>query len=506
VPTFLIEMLSQMAAIWRRMSSSSRVAVVATLLLAVGGLFAVTFWARTPSLVVLESDLRTVQASKIVDALGDFNIPYETRDRGTTVLVPAGDLSRARLKLAGLGLMIAQETEASEEASPWLGNAEREALRIRKIQSELGRAIQAFKGLERVKVIISPGKDSPYESVSRPPSASIIVAPSMGHTISARQIQGIVDTAVHAVTGLTPENVSVVDGEGRPMTRRRGKPGSMTADEGLGIRRARELELEDKARTHLDRTVGLGHYSVAVTMDMSFDTMETMKKTYDPDGVVVSHETSMKRTTPVARSPGGVIGTGADGLGGGSAASPAKEEEKEKTNLVPETVTTESRVTPEVKKITVGITINALKFEGETKDLEQTLRDALGIDEARGDALTLTKATFATIDLPPAPEKPGPLSMDNIVKFGQIAAAGLVGLGLLLFFKGAFKRTGGASVPVRTGTHLDLTVGDEEEPEASVSPKVLERQKIKKEIARSIDRDPRGVAKLLEMWLHEESA
>jgi flagellar M-ring protein FliF len=504
VRTFLIEMLSQMAAIWRRMSAPSKVAVVATLLLAVGGLLAVTFWARTPSYVVLESDLRPAQASRIADALEDMNIPYDTRDRGTTVLVPAGDLSRARLKLAGLGLMITEDAETTEEASPWLGNAEREALRIRKIQAELARAIQAFKGLERVKVIISPGKDSPYETVSRPPSASIIVSPAQGHTISPRQIQGIVDTAVHAVTGLTPDNVSVVDGDGRPLTRRRGTPGALLADESLGVRRARELELEEKARAHLDRTVGLGHYSVAVTIDMSFDTFETTKTTYDPEGVVVTHETSRKKTTPTPSGPGGSVGEGGTGPGA-PAAAPAKEEEKEKTNLVPETVTTERKNTPEVKKITVGITIDEAKFEGETTELEKTLRNALGIDETRGDALTLTKAPFAKLELPPMPEKPGPLSLDNFLKFGQIAAAGLVGLGLLIFFKGAFKRSAGVAVVERTGTHLDLTVGDEE-PEAAVSPKVLERQKIKKEIARSIDRDPRGVAKLLETWLHEESA
>jgi flagellar biosynthesis/type III secretory pathway M-ring protein FliF/YscJ len=97
--------------------------------------------------------------------------------------------------------------------------------------------------------------------------------------------------------------------------------------------------------------------------------------------------------------------------------------------------------------------------------------------------------------------------VQGILDIAQYAAAGLAGLGLLLFFRSAFKGRGKSDVPATTGSRLDLTIGDEdEEPAETVNPKVRERLKIKNEIARAIERDPRGVSKLIEMWLHEESA
>jgi flagellar biosynthesis/type III secretory pathway M-ring protein FliF/YscJ len=175
VPTFLLDTLKQIGAIWKRLSAPSRVAVAATLVLAVGGLLVVTFWARTPSFVVLESDLDSARAGRIATALEDLGVPYETRDRGMTILVPSRDVARARLKLGGQGLLFTGDAPEEEDASPWMGPEERQAKRVRRLQTDITRAVQSFRGVEQAKVILSPARTPPTAGSCghrRPPSSS----------------------------------------------------------------------------------------------------------------------------------------------------------------------------------------------------------------------------------------------------------------------------------------------------------------------------------------------
>jgi flagellar biosynthesis/type III secretory pathway M-ring protein FliF/YscJ len=155
-----------------------------------------------------------------------------------------------------------------------------------------------------------------------------------------------------------------------------------------------------------------------------------------------------------------------------------------------------------VQRVTAGITYDRESYPGDAASLAAALVKALGIENAED--LTLTPVDFAEIEAPPAEEEPGMLSLGNVFAVAKYAAAGLAGLGLLLFFRGAFRGRPSRDLPALSGANLDLTVGDQEDEER-VNPKVIQRQRLKKEIARAIDQDPRGVARLVEMWLQEES-
>jgi flagellar biosynthesis/type III secretory pathway M-ring protein FliF/YscJ len=516
VPTFLLDTLKQIGAIWKRLSAPSRVAVAATLVLAVGGLLVVTFWARTPSFVVLESDLDSARAGRIATALEDLGVPYETRDRGMTILVPSRDVARARLKLGGQGLLFTGDAPEEEDASPWMGPEERQAKRVRRLQTDITRAVQSFRGVEQAKVILSPGKDSTYRGFVRPPKASIIVWPADGRQLGPQQVEGIVRTATNAVTGLTEENVSVVSGDGRVLTRRKGSPGNLVADDTMAVREAHERALEEKAGTILDGAFGPGSYRVAVTVQMSFDTTTTTETEYFDDRKVVSKETSTKESAPTG---GGAVGgdpsRGADAKLGASL-PPTKKEMRERDYLVPQKETTETRNTPKVIRVTAGISVDQERCsEEDQRKLKPILARALGIQRQDPSApggdpypdLEISRIPFVVPERPEGAAESAGFDVQGILDIAQYAAAGLAGLGLLLFFRSAFKGRGKSDVPGDDRVALDLTIGDEdEEPAETVNPKVRERLKIKNEIARAIERDPRGVSKLIEMWLHEESA
>jgi flagellar M-ring protein FliF len=504
VPGLLKTTLEQIGGIWRRLGAPSRVAVVTTLLLAIGGLLAVSLWARSPSYVILESGLDTGRASRIVDALQDLGVEYQTRDRSTTILVPSQDLSRARLKLAGQGLIVAGDPPEEEKDSPFLPPEERRARQVRALSQEIARAIQGLEGIERAKVLLSPGRESPFSRTSRPPTCSIIVQPESGRTIASWQVEGIVRTATNAVTGLTAENVSVVSGDGRPLTKAANRMGAAVSDDAL---LEREMDLEDKVRKILDGIVGPGRFRIGITLLMNFDVTKRRTTEYDEAKKVLERETSKKTSTPTPEAAGGTPGAGSDSALAGPVSPPAKTEDRERTYKVPMTEVEEVKSTPQIVRITAGITIDKDALDETAKaGLEGVLKSALGIDETRGDSLTLDVMDFAEIEMPPDVAPGGRLDLSQILDIAQYAAAGLAGLGLLLFFRGAFRGRKKGEAPARTGTRLDLTVGDEPAEEEAISPKRLERQRIKHEIARAIDRDPRGVAKLIEMWLHEEGA
>ena len=65
---------------------------------------AVVQWSQTPNYQLLYSSLADKDAAAVIDALQKANIPYKVEEQSGAVMVPAGKVYNARLRLATQGL------------------------------------------------------------------------------------------------------------------------------------------------------------------------------------------------------------------------------------------------------------------------------------------------------------------------------------------------------------------------------------------------------------------
>jgi flagellar M-ring protein FliF len=113
----------------------------------------------------------------------------------------------------------------------------------------------------------------------------------MGATIDQRQLSGIVHLVSGAVKDLKPENVSVLDSQGRLLAGGRSKDGVYAhGNELLNLQRDAERYLEEKATSLLDGFLGAGKAIVRTRVEMDDRIVREKTETYDPTGPVRSEQ------------------------------------------------------------------------------------------------------------------------------------------------------------------------------------------------------------------------
>lgn len=150
--------------------------------------------------------------------------------------------------------------------------------------------------------------------------ASVVLDLKPGAHFTRADAQSIVSLVSHGVEGLDPENVTVLDTEGRLLSSNHGFEADVTGQ--LEYRRRLEADLAAKAETMLSQLLGPGRAVVRVTADIDFTETEREETTYDPDGKVkLSEEVTSEQTTGMQASAAGAAGTASNvggGAGGGS--------------------------------------------------------------------------------------------------------------------------------------------------------------------------------------------
>jgi flagellar M-ring protein FliF len=251
--------------------------------------------------VTLYSDLDASSASEIVDKLEEMNVRSKISDGGKTVSVPSGDVYKARMKLAALGLPKSGTVGYAIFDKTNLGMTEflQKVNFRRAIEGELARSVMELSPVEAARVHIVIPEDHLFEEDQKRPTASVLVKLSAGGTLSARQIRGVTHLIASAVEGLTPEDIAIIDYEGNLLTQNTGSdPLAAMSGTQLELRKSVEKYLESKAQSLLDNSVGQGKSIVRVTAALNFNQVETTSEQYDPDNLAIRSE---ERTTEAKR-------------------------------------------------------------------------------------------------------------------------------------------------------------------------------------------------------------
>ncbi len=402
---------SVMAAVreWPRARKFSFAAVALLCLMFFGLIIAQT---QRADYRLLFANLPNEDAGAVVSWLNGAKIPYQLEDGGKEIHIPADKVYETRLELAGIGLPQGGGVgfEIFDKQSFGLTDFAQKVNYRRAMQGELARTIASLGPVEAARVHLALPEKRVFKEQQQAATASVILKLVPGRQLAESQVQGIVNLVAGSVEDLEMGRVTVIDSSGRVLSKSTidGDAGPMVASK-LDYQSAVETRLEARAQSLLDRALGTGNSLVQVTAALDFSQRERLEESYDPERSAVRSEQASEEKGGT-EMVGGVPGAKAN-LGDG----------QQERKVIPNSRTDETTnyeiskvvsklVAPvgEVKNISVSVLVaDRLQPAGdggessyvprsveELASIETMVRSALGLNDSRGDQISVVSRTF----------------------------------------------------------------------------------------------------------------
>lgn len=399
---------SQLVTLWRGLSRRQQLTVIAGTLLLGGTLLAFVELSGKEEYKTLYSGLQSPEIQNIVHRLDAQKIPYEMSSDGSSVRIPSSKLDAVRLDMASQGLPQSGRLGFELFDHPnWAGSDFAEKVNYqRALEGELERTIQSLGAVESVRVHLVLPRESLFSEEEKEAKASVVLKLRGGY-ISDDSIHAVTRLVASAVDGLKPENVSVIDDDGRKLS-------LVSAKDPAARRTEPDVELADKLVAALTPVAGPGRVKANVNVDYDYSTTDLTSEAYDPNqSVVLSSQTSEERSS--SGGAGGVPGTSSnapnpvDATARASADTPIQRTDN-KTFGVGKTVRHTVQPAGQIRRIAAAVLIDdglsqtqengqtVQRRRKRTPEEMQKIQDvaaaALGIDPARGDKLAVANLPF----------------------------------------------------------------------------------------------------------------
>lgn len=435
--------MQNLLSLWSALDARRRAIVVgATVatMLAVLGLARV---AGAPNMALLYAGLDGAAAGEVVAALDQQGARYEIRGDSIFVDEAARDTLRMTLAASGLPASGGQGYELLDTLSGFGTTAQMfDAAYLRAKEGELARTILANPQVKAARVHIAMPASQPFLRDQRA-TASVTLTTVSG-ALSQSQAKALQHLVSAAVAGMQPADVAIIDSvSGLILTEGEGDsfgPEDRTTAEGI----RRNVERLLAAR------VGPGKAVVEVFVDFVRDREQITERRFDPQGrVAISSETEERSDS--RREPGGEV-TVASNLpegdaGAGESGQSQSSETRERVNYeVSETQRELLRAPGAIRKLSVAVLVDGNQVtaadgtvtweprpEEELAILRELVASAVGLDEARGDVLTLKSLAFQPATEAGTLVEAGFIGDIDVMTLVQTAVLALVSLILGLF-------------------------------------------------------------------------
>ncbi len=412
--------------------------------------------AGTDRMALLYADLDLREAGQIAEHLDAAHIPHQSAGSGAQIMVPADQVTRARLLLAkdslpsggSIGYEIFDRGD-SFTTSEFQQNINQ----LRALEGELARTIRSINGVRAARVHLVLPKREPFSRDRQEAQASVLLTTAGVGRLDHQGVQAVVTLVSAAVPGLRPQNVAVVDSNGNLLARAGdNSQGSDTAQTTEELRRGMEARVARAVEEMLEPSLGAGHVRAEATVDADFDKVSESQERYDPDGQVVR---STQTTTDASKSSEAAQTVtvqnnlpNAD-AGAPSAAGAQDQKQEETTNYeISKTVRTIAHEQAQIKRISLAVLVDGI--EGRAADgaaswqprpqeeldrISKLVKTAIGFDTRRGDQVEVVSMRFAAPAEALPAEKQGILTVlehGDLVHIAQTLLIGLVAVSVLL--------------------------------------------------------------------------
>lgn len=404
--------------------------------IALGG--AVVLWSQTPNYQLLFSSLSNKDVGEVMEALQKSNIPYKLDEGSGALMVPAGKIHDARLKLANQGLPKGPGLGFElMDKEPGFGTSQfMEAARYqRALEGELARSIGAVGNVQSARVHLAIPKQSVFVRNREAATASVLVNLYPGRGLDEGQVAGIVHLVASSIPNLEAGRVTVVDQKGHLLTGNRStRESALSADQFDYTRRIEEAHIK-----HIEEilTPIVGRVRAQVVADVDFTVTEKTQESYDPQKTTLrSQQTaeeqssgalgalgvpgalsnqppppaSVPEKTAVAAKPAGTETPAASPAASATEVSSAANKSRRATQNfeLDKTISHTRLATGNVRRLSVAVVIDERQKTNDKGEVERTplaedelkritalVREAVGFDEKRGDTISVISAAFA---------------------------------------------------------------------------------------------------------------
>ena len=452
------EYLQQLRKLWSQLGVNQRVSLALAVLAVVGGMAALFLWARQPSMQLLYGRLAEKDVSEVVTAVQAANVRYELGAGGNSIYVPAGDVHRLRMQLAGKGIPSGEGVgfEVFDRPNFGISDFVQRTNYVRALQGELARTISQLSGVRSARVlIVMPENRLLFTDVKAKPTASIFVEGN----VSTEGVNSIRSLVANAVEGLRVDDVSVVDHHGNVLTENlRDDPQIGVASSQMKLRKNVENYFTQKVETMLAKVLGPGNAVVRVSADLDSETTTRMEEKFDPDGQVVRSEVSTDDTTTTTETDenGPVVGATANlpnapGNKPGGKNSETTKKNKTQSFDINHSTLNSTRAAGSIARMTAAVFVAAKaqpRAPAEMDSLRRMVVNALGIKVPEKDVASMVSVEEAPFEAAPV-EKPGladlAWSHTDLIKNAVSTAAAIA---LFLVFLRILKRAKPDRIPI----------------------------------------------------------
>jgi len=498
-------------------------------LLGAGGLTLLCFigilwFATRTDWKVLYAGLESSDAREIASELTAASIPFDVSPDGTTLRVPAANLDKARLATTAKGGPKSGRMGFELFDKPnWIGSEFDEKVNYqRALEGELEHTIDTLSEVESARVHLVMPHESLYTSQQRDAKASVVLKLKR-RSLSDEQADAIRNLVASAVDDLHPEDVALVDAEGRLQL---GKHNA-SADAA-----AHEQELAAKLIETLEPVAGVGNVRASVNVDYDSSTADEVDESYDPNNVVTLSMQRSEQTSGAQSGPTGVPGTTSNAPNVQPPLFPQQNPATQNVRQESGTYGASKRVrhtvqgAGKVRRVTAAVLINhrmvvngkQISWQSRTPEemqhLTQLAEAAIGFDNVRGDTVSVEDMAFEDNSAhPPATAMEefltGAVQSESVWKYGVL----LLALLCLIFFvvRPAIKKNTipGSVALTEVLAEPQLSSGQQSESLHDSSEEAVEEQKKRAQlvfdaVAEHLRREPAQTTRLLQSWIHTE--
>jgi flagellar M-ring protein FliF len=439
--------LQNVIATWSSLDLRRRIVIIGATVAMFAAVLALSRMAGRADMTLLYAGLEPAAAGEVVAALEQRGVPHEVR--GDSILVDAAQRDSLRMALASEGLPTAGGGgyELLDGLSGFGTTSQMfDAAYWRAKEGELARTLLAMPQIKAARVHIASAPTRAFQPDTQ--ATASVTLTTTGGTLSEAQAQAIRHLVASAVAGMTPDTVQIIDTVAGLIG---GQDSTLAGTDAAD----RAAQIKGNVERLLAARVGPGKAVVEVAVDLIQDREQITERVFDPQGrVAISSETEERSGS--STEPGGDV-TVASNLPEGDAAPGAQgqsqtSESRERVNYeVSETQREVLRAPGGIRRMTVAVMVDGVatiaadgtrswepRPEEELSALRELVASAVGLDEARGDVLTLKSLEFQELAAPDGlvetagilPQM-GPLDIMSLVQTAVLAVVALV-LGLFV--------------------------------------------------------------------------
>jgi len=430
MPPFFKQSFEKLIQYWSNRTATQRLLLGGLAASTIVAFLVMTYFLNQPEMRVLYTRLASEDAARVVEQLKASKTPYELRDNGATIMVPAEAVYEQRLKIAGEGIMHGQGVgfELFDQLKVGQTDFVQRINYTRALQGELARTITEFPQVEKARVHLVLPQKSLFIEEQKQASASVVLTLKRGQKLDAKQLQGIVNLVSMAVEGLTPEHITITDTTGQSLYQPRG-------DSGLGgmstsqfeFKNTYESNLENRIEQLLTPIVGPGRSIVKANADLDFSQRTIRKELYDPNVTVVRSEQKSEENTSgtaavdasgqtVTPRGGGAAVPNNNFQGSGYSGTQSNQKSSRQNSTTNFEINKEEQnvVTPvgDLKRQSIAVIVDGTYVKDKDKEtytfvprkaeelerIKQVVARAAGLDPSRGDEIQVSSFEFGAPD------------------------------------------------------------------------------------------------------------